>query len=262
MAEFVKSFFDSLDKVTDILNVGRLVFYTSAGFAVVLPGAMSLRLFGQAALQAAYWRQFSTDLVACAKSPEIWMASLVLGFVVANLGNALVMRRFTPPPRREIKPDFYSYQYPRLFSGGIPPKDGTGKDYAAWLVSEYYRYVEIAVFIPYGVLLSLPVYSFYTLLYLLLQTPPPGVSLNAGHYGFAIWTAAAAFCWTVAWPGFWIPRVAEPVYQDWVNARRAGIQGLIDFIGKPEASVGAPGKPDASANKTAQPETSGSKTTK
>ena len=37
MADFVKSLIDGLDKITDILNVGRLIFYTSAGFCATLP---------------------------------------------------------------------------------------------------------------------------------------------------------------------------------------------------------------------------------
>lgn len=231
MAEFVKSLFDSVDKVTDILNVGRLVFYTSAGFCGLLPVVMSVRLLGLATVNHAYWPQFYSDLVACAKSPSVWMAAVIAGFVIANLANTVVMKQFRPPPPREIKPDFYSYQYPRLFSGGIRPKDGSSKDYAAWLVSEYYRYVEIAVFIPYGILLSLPLYAAYTLLYLVLSpVSVPGLIPNGGHYAFAFWTVIAAFAWTAWWPEFWMPRVAEPVYQSWVNARRAAIQGLIDFV--------------------------------
>jgi hypothetical protein len=43
-ADFFKSAVDSADKITDILNVGRLIFYTAAGFSAILPAAMSLRL--------------------------------------------------------------------------------------------------------------------------------------------------------------------------------------------------------------------------
>ena len=157
-----ESLTDSLDKITDILNVGRLIFYTAAGFCAILPAAMSMRLLAHDP-DPVYWGQFLADLVCCARHREVWAASLIFGFVIANLANMIVISRFTqPPPSKhpESEKDSYSYAFPRLYSGGVPPKDGSGKDYAAWLISEYYRFVEIAVFIPFSILLSLPVYSF------------------------------------------------------------------------------------------------------
>ena len=88
-------------------------------------------------------------------------------------------------PQKDEYSYWYSYSYPRLVSGGVRPKDGSGKDYAAWLISEYYRYVEIAVFIPYSILLSLPVYSFYSLVYLIRTAWQREVFvLNADYVGF------------------------------------------------------------------------------
>ena len=228
--DFFKSAVDGLDKVTDILNVGRLIFYTAAGFCAILPVAMSLRLLVHDPAPV-YWSQFVADLLRCAAHGGVWAAALIFGFVIATLANSIVMSRFTSPPHYEPQKDWYSYSYPRLFSGGVRPKDGSGKDYAAWLISEYYRYVEIAVFIPYSILLSLPIYSFYSFIYLIRTAWQREVLvLNADHVAFAMWTLGSVVAWTVVWPDFWLPRVAEPVYQDWVRARRSAIEGLRDFV--------------------------------
>lgn len=235
-ADFFKSAVDSLDKVTDILNVGRLIFYTAAGFCVLLPWDMTLRMLADKPADL-YWNRFLTDLGNGSASWRLWLAALIVGFVIANIANMLVISRFVPPPPRQPRPDSYAFAYPRLFSGGVRPKDGAVKDYAAWLISEYYRYLEIAVFIPYSIALSLPVYSLYSLLFLFRAAghAPPTVP-NAGHFAFAFWALLTIFVWGFLWPHFWLPRIAQPLYRGWVDARRAAIDGLQDFINDPKLS--------------------------
>jgi len=236
--DLLKSAVDSWDKLTDILNVGRVIFYPAAGFCALLPVAMTLRMLSHPTA-APYWAQFVLDLTACCKSGAVWIASLVFGFLIANIGFVTVIDRFTMPMPEPIDKSSYTYSYPRLFSGGVAPKEGTGHDYAAWLIAEYYRYVEIAVYIPYGILLSLPVYSVYSLLYL-IRTSGQGdsLALNASHYAFALWTIGSVIAWAVIWPEFWLPRVAEPLFQGWVQARRSAIQGLQDFVADPKTKPG------------------------
>jgi hypothetical protein len=227
----IKALFDSLDKLTDILNVGRLIFYTAAGFCGVLPFTMSLRLLARDKLQP-YWRQFLSDMVACTKHPGVWLTALVLGFIIASVAFSVV--KLKPVSHQKIEVDSYEYQYPRLFSGGMPDKS-TSKDYAAWLVSEYYRYFEIVTYIPGSVLLSLPVYSLYSLVYLIRATDQlAGFSFTAAHLAFALWTLGAVVGWDFVWPKFWLPKVAQPIYEEWVLARRSAIAGLIDFTSKPQ----------------------------
>jgi hypothetical protein len=234
--DLFKSAVDSLDKITDILNVGRLIFYTAAGFFAILPVAMSLRLLAYDPAPD-YWSQFVADFLRCTNHSGLWAAALIFGFVIAILANSIVMDRFTPPPPSEPEKKSYSYSYPRLFSGGVPPKDGSTKDYAAWLISEYYRYVEIAVFIPYSILLSLPVYSLYSFVYLVRTAwQHEALVVNTGHVAFALWTLGSVVAWKVVWPDFWLPRIAEPVYRDWVIARRSAIEGLLDFANEPQPS--------------------------
>lgn len=245
-AEFAKSATDSLDKITDILNVGRLIFYTSAGFLLTVPAAMSLRLLTHAALQP-FWRQFTRDMIACGRHLGVWLIALVLGFLFAAFANAIAMGKLQTIPKRQPETDHYSYQYPRLYSGGVRPQGTTPKDYAAWLISEYYRYVEIVVFIPYAAVLSLPVYSLYSLLYLIKSAgKQSGFVLGAGHYAFAAWTFTSIWALMVFWPQFWLPRVVQPTYKDWVVARREGVQGLEDFIKNTET---APAPKEAAPSK-------------
>lgn len=231
-----KSLFDSLDKATDILNVGRLIFYTSAGFCGILPVGMTLRMLAQGRL-VPYWQQFLADVKACSDHWVVWFAALVLGFVIAAVAYALTS--FKPAPREQIDPESYDYQYPRLFSGGIKdPQKAAPKDYAAWLISEYYRYLEIVWFIPYAILLSLPVYALYSLLYLFRTIGGGEVTqFNAGHLAFVVWTIASVVAWSIVWPRFWLPRIMQPVYESWVTARRAAIAGLKDFMDSPKASA-------------------------
>jgi hypothetical protein len=242
--DFFKAAVDSLDKVTDILNVGRLIFYTAAGFCGLLPAAMTVRLLGKfdSAADTWYWSQFFKDLDACAKSGPVWLAALIFGFVIANVAASIVMNQFPSAPPHEISKESYAYSYPRLFSGGIPKQGAAAsKDYAAWLISEYYRYLEIAVYIPFGILISLPVYSLYSLTYLILKSSQTSAFvINGAHVAFALWTLASVVVWTTVWPDFWVPRIAVPLYHDWVNARRAAIHGLQDFIN----DAPPPGKAD------------------
>jgi hypothetical protein len=236
-ADLFKSATDSLDKITDILNVGRLLFYTAAGFLAILPAAMILRLLGHELDPGpGYWSQFLVDFLHCANHSAIWIAALVFGFVIAILANSLVLGRFTRPAPSVPEKDSYSYSYPRLFSAGVHGTASAGaKDYASWLVSEYFRYVEIAVFIPYSIVLSLPLYGLYSFIYV-IRTAYQVHGVNAGHVAFALWTLGSVVAWKVIWPDFWLPKVAEPIYQDWIIARRSAIAGLKDFLNEKQPS--------------------------
>jgi len=237
-----KAFSDGLDKLTDILNVGRLVFYTAAGFCVSMPIAMSMRMLAHAKLQP-YWGQFLSDMAACSKHPGVWLVALVVGFLVASVAGEVV--KFEPPPHRMFNKEEYSYQFPRLFSGGTPDKS-TSKDYAAWLISEYYRYFEIVLFIPSAVLVALPVFTMYSLIYIARTSEQSAAfSFTAAHWAFALWMLAAVVAWDIVWPHFWRPMVVKPIYETWVYTRRSTIAGLMEFVAEPTvtaAQVPKPGK--------------------
>jgi hypothetical protein len=220
-----KEITDSLDRLTDILNVGRLIFYTAAGFCATLPCAMTLRLLGKDGPQP-YWTQFLSDLTAGSRSLEVWLVSLVSGFIISSVVST--MAETPEPARKELDTESYGYQYPRLSSGGVQPDKG--KDYAAWLVSEYYRYLEIVWYIPAGIMLAFPVLALYSLVYLAYAWHAGSPAFGAGHLAFAFWLLAAILAWDVVWPRFWMPKIIQPLYEYWVQVRHSTIAGLKEFV--------------------------------
>ncbi|MBV8199075.1 MAG: hypothetical protein JOZ15_00480 [Acidobacteria bacterium] len=220
-----KEFTDSLDKLTDILNVGRLIFYTAAGFCATLPCAMTLRLLSKAHPQP-YWTQFLADMSAGSRRVEVWLVALVAGFFISSVAFTLV--KLQQPPARDFDTESYDYQYPRLFSGGVRPE--SSKDYAAWLISEYYRYLEIVWYIPAGILVALPVWALYSLVYLARTWQAGSHAFGEAHLAFGLWTLAAVLAWDVVWPRFWVPSIIQPLYEEWCNARHAAIHGLRAFV--------------------------------
>jgi hypothetical protein len=223
-----KEFADSLDKLTDILNVGRLIFYTAAGFCASLPCAMTLRLLARENPKP-YWRQFLEDMTAGSKHPGVWLVALVSGFVIAAVGYVLTLPQLNQTQSLpSIGKDRYVYQYPRLFSGGVRPEKG--KDYAAWLVSEYYRYLEIVWYIPIGILIALPVFSLYSLFYLVRTDHAGGFAFTTAHLAFGAWTLGAVVAWDVAWSRFWVPRIIQPYLDDWREIVPSTVAGLEDFV--------------------------------
>lgn len=234
METFFKSLFDSLDKTADILNVGRLIFYTSAGFCALLPVAMLMRMLAQGQ-PAPFWQQFKCDMRSSAWHVEVWVAALVFGFVIAAYCFVTVIQRLEAAVEEQPNEHTYAFHYARLFSGGVGPKELTDKDYrkdyASWLISEYFRYIEIVVFIPFGILLSLPIYAVYALVYIIRTVPTATVlTFGAPHMAFALWTLLSVIGWAIFWPEYWIPHVVQEVKASWERARRDAINGLIKFV--------------------------------
>ncbi len=229
MASFIKDLFGGADKVTDILNLGRLIFYTAAGLPPILASAMILRMMG-GEFDAAYWSQFGADFLACIRSIEVWVAALVVGFLVANLGYVRALSTLQSKPEdSEIDTSGFAYQYPRLRSGRVARGSGEADfDFAAWLIHEYYRYLEIAVYIPYGVLLSFPLLSLYSFVCVVRAANTPD-RLDACFIGFGMWAAATAAGWSYGWRGYWLPNVATPIYRIYVQASAQIIQGVQDY---------------------------------
>lgn len=249
MADFVKAILDGLDKITDILNVGRLIFYTSAGFFGVLPVSMVLRLLAADTPAPYYWKQFAADLITCSRKGEVWLAALIFGFVVANIAYAAVSQGLGRPAR-EPNESGLAFQYPRLSSGGGQPK--AGSDYAQWWISEFYRYTEIAVYIPYALLLSLPLYALYSLVYMIRVCDRGAAFVLGPHdYAFALWSMASVVAWRIVWPRYWIPRVAEPICTDSSQALVDITAGLSQLTKdqKPADPAPAPPAPSAEAKK-------------
>ena len=163
----MKELFDQLKSISDILNVGRLIFYTAAGALVIVPLCLLTRVM-MSTLQPTFTLQLASDLQALGAPPvSVWvlfLASLVTGFLIAAvafLGLQDRSRRIAQEVRRTVSDRTCSvtYNYPLL-------RQKKDEDYANWLVSEYSRYVEIVTFVPIGVILGLAVTAIYTATFL------------------------------------------------------------------------------------------------
>jgi hypothetical protein len=249
VGDFVKELFGALDKVTDILNLGRLIFYTASGLPPVLAVAMILRTAG--ASGQPYWDQFRSDLSHCIDRWPVWFAALIAGFLVANMAYAQTIWNLkSEDDDTNVDTTGYAYRYPQLRTGRLKRSSSEADfDFAAWLISEFYRYVEIAVHIPYGMLLALPLLVVYSIARILLESQSP-TRLDACIFAFATWLAVAALGWTVWWRGYWLPKIATRVYRTYVIAEAAIGQGITDYSSEigasPTAAAAVPAKAEKS----------------
>lgn len=159
---FFKDFFDALGKVTDILNVGRLIFYPVAGFFVLYPTVMIFRLL---TLQRSEIKTFFENLKDTAPT-DVWLilrGSLIVGFLVSAIGFATVIQPLSAKLKTEI--DELSLNKQSLpYRSSYLKKEDKG-DYLSWLIAEFYRYVKIVIYIGLGMLLGLGCLFIYTALY-------------------------------------------------------------------------------------------------
>src|SRR5438445_679567 len=88
------------------------------------------------------------------------------------MGSVPVMGE-TPRKLRKIKQEpanvnSYPYNYPLL-------RQKKDEDYAMWLISEYYRFVEIATYIPLGGIIGLILLALYMFVFLFWNPARPDV---------------------------------------------------------------------------------------
>ncbi|MGD0886189.1 MAG: hypothetical protein ABSA46_15195 [Thermodesulfovibrionales bacterium] len=238
--DWIKQLFDSFDKLTDILNVGRLIFYTAAGFLVFYPIVMILRILSLSE------SQFTTFLgnfkdTASTDIPMILCGSLVVGFLIAPTGFVLFLRPLGIKLNREIQElDLaklnISYRYPQM-------KNLECEDYHAWLMAEYFRFAEIVTFIPLGFLCGLPLLFVYTVIYLFRYSVAcPFAGCGEGCAFLLILSIIIGISWFHVWPKFWLPKVVEETYRAYFESKKFLIAGVEDFKDWPKAK-GEPGSP-------------------
>jgi hypothetical protein len=217
----IKEFFDGLSKATDILNLGRLIFYTTAGALVVLPTYMI-------AAQMFELRLVTNIDLASWHAAGLFLCSMVVGFLVATVAFPLVLDEVSRDVRREMAADGVTpddtYSFPRNYPmlRGKP-----GDDYAAWLISEYYRYVEIAAYIPLGAIAGLVLTEVYLLVVLVQQSirhGHPGITMT--HLLFAAILGALVMIRYWLWPQVWAKRVVAPTIRTYLSAKRNLIDGV------------------------------------
>jgi hypothetical protein len=225
----MKEFFDQLEKITDILNVGRVVFYPVAGVLVVLPIFMIFELLKlpSSELPRYVWINPIPEKISISFGLTLFILSLAVGFLIAIAGFCVVIQRLSPEVSEEVSttgPKEYSfaYNYPFL-------SNKKGADYAAWLLSEYYRYLEIAIFVPLGAVIGLALLEAYLIIFVAKDF------LNPSSAGF---TQAQAMLililglllWITqhGWEKVWERRVIKPTLAAYQRAKQLLIEGAKD----------------------------------
>lgn len=225
---WIKQFFESLTKVTDILNPGRLLFYTSAGFLVFYPILMIYRLLVFSNLELTH---FLSDIKKLAPTDpwEIFGGSLIIGFLIAALGFTTVLKPLSKQMSAQNdddkdEKDSFPFRYPHM------KNNDSGEDYQAWLIAEFYRYVEIVTYIPLGFLIGLAFLFVYTVIYLFLHAVSrPFVEAVDGYVFLLVLSAVLGILWFGVWEQFWKPRVIEETLKTYTRAKKHLIRGIEDF---------------------------------
>jgi hypothetical protein len=220
---WIQQIFSGVDKLTDILNVGRLLFYTAAGSMVVIPAEAVFR-----AVRAGAGGRPIAELVNQIGTPfatPCVILSTVVGFIIAGLGFAAVIDPLNDVTKRKaseapISDRSYPFRYPQL-------RNHKDEDYSAWLIQEYFRFVEIVVYIPLGLLLGLGLTTAYIGIYMLTWAlSGRASSFGCIHRDFLVAALLSSFYAFFVWPRLWLPRVVGPMVQAYHRAKLALIDGV------------------------------------
>lgn len=225
----VKELFDQLKgSFTDILNVGRIIFYPFAGFLTIVPFYMIVRLL----LDEQPSRLLSTQMLknlhnitntTLTVTFTLFMSSLVVGFLLATVGFPMLIDGLGPDISMDVEGEplamnSFPYNYPLLRN-----KKDKDEDYAGWLISEYYRYVEIVTYIPLGGYIGLVLIEVYVFVFLLRAG---SAGLTAAHTIFLIILGTLVLIKYYVWPEIWVKRILIPVLRTYLRAKRNLINGL------------------------------------
>ncbi|MEM8677480.1 MAG: hypothetical protein AAGF83_27025, partial [Cyanobacteria bacterium P01_G01_bin.67] len=172
MSDSLSQAISNLDKVFDIFNVGRLIFYPAAGGLAIYPLVMIVNLL-TLEKESIPSNLLAPNLIIPLQNGNPWLAffgaSLIVGFLVVIVGYTQIIIPSKNQLDKELK-DFnlnqsaikkrITYRYPLLRN------NQKEENYHAWLVNEYFRYVEIAIYIPLGFFIGLISFAGYILVFL------------------------------------------------------------------------------------------------
>lgn len=220
----------ALTSFTDILNLGRLIFYTFAGALVMGPLRAIVCLLSES--QHEQSDSFFVVLSGHAKIDDWYtfgILSLVAGFVLSTIGFSTIIdgagTKAVAALEPEAKTSSFAYNYPRMTKA-----NGGEKDYASWLISEYYRFVEIAVFLPLGAMMGLVLLAVYALLFLLRDAGRPSVAgFTDAHLSLVVLSATVLGVYYHLWPEVWEKRVLLPVVGAYLRAKRDLVKRLEEM---------------------------------
>jgi hypothetical protein len=234
--------FDKLNDLSDILNVGRMVFYTGAG---LLPVAV-LFAFGKTVatprseLDELVLRQFAHDLGSLADRPFLaFYLSLLVGFVIMAGVYSIVIEpifsriRSTLDDGREPDKRSFHFLFPRMVNN---PET----DYQAWLIREEWRYVELVALLPVGLMIAVVALVGYSLVFLWLRVDLPGQAPgpDLNHFVPLILTGFFGFLYGGVW-AWWKRRIVESTARGYQSAKldlKDGLEAFKEFPFRPRKS--------------------------
>ncbi|MEY4545133.1 MAG: hypothetical protein RL685_1328 [Pseudomonadota bacterium] len=193
--------------LTDVFNLGRLVFYPLAGVLIVAPLDLLLRLLLTSEVRP-FQAQLLQDLRALGNNlPEqgaLLLGSTVMGFLLAGTTFVSVISRAQDKAENESK-----YAFPRLY----PLLRTKDENYADWLVAEYFRFLELVVHFPVAMMGTLALLDLYALSHLLLAAERSGASA-------LLITAAATLALWLTWRLWWRKAIVAKVAHSYCEAKR------------------------------------------
>jgi hypothetical protein len=241
----MKEFFDGFKSVTDIFNAGRLIFYPFAGALVVIPFYLLARII-LVSPTAVLFTQLTNDLKSIDHSPLslaiFAVAAVVVGFLIAVTGFTVLDEQSAEISKQiaALNPDrsaSFNYNYPLL-------RQKKDEDYATWLISEYFRYVEIATYIPIGGMVGLTLMMLYVLVFLMRHFAEAALlGVTSAHVVFILLLISVIITKWYLWPEIWVKRVIVPTLCTFLKAKG----NLIEGVKAVERAVG-PFKAEDSVN--------------
>lgn len=227
---WVKELFGSTEKIFDIFNVGRMIFYTTGGLLAIYPLSMTIALldYGPPESTTGFFGSFKHTM----ESANPWLlffAALVSGFLIINMAFFVFVAPGLKRVKRncgDIKPlkTSINYLYPYLRD------KNDDQDYQSWLIKEYFRYVEISIVVPLGFFIGLIFFGAYAVVYLL--------SSDLAFLNIADILSAIIFLHVIViglyilqyyiWPVFWRPQVFDRTIETYIKAKINLVQGVKD----------------------------------
>jgi hypothetical protein len=233
--EWLRGISEAVSKLTDIFNLGRLIFYTAAGALLVYPSVAAVWALTRP-LAGSPLEEIVTA-GRCLDHRAMFLVALVAGFVIAPYGFSCVLEGIGPTVKgnaesRPVDRRSYPFRYPMLRN------QPNGHDYDDWLIKEYFRFVEIVTYVPLGLLGGLGALTLYAAVYVVLWAASGhGARPSAPHATLVALAAVFALSAFYVWPMIWVPRVVAPVLHAYHRAKLAIIEALEERKGLESATT-------------------------
>ncbi len=220
------TFLSFLEKLIDQVNLGRAIIYTGAGLLFVLPIFMVFEALFCPGSGACLGQKVINDLKVPFKRLDLLLiASYVFGLLVVTGSYPIIdaiQRRYRPDEgtnakvmgTKEREPLNVNYHFKALARKG----DTATREPLGWLITEYFRFIEAATYLPVGILGFFAIFSFY------FAAQIPSYGIEAFIYGCV--SMLLFLCLYLFYCCFWLRKVVAPAVRVFQNAKYSLISGL------------------------------------